>query len=123
MADKKSTPRHKRLYSDSPKMERGEDGNMKAKKPSEGQKKSDIVQSGIEGQTDGEPDMDPMVDARVQEIKDMHKRHETEMQAVHKRHQKEDAKRYDNPNGDSNEKPNAGKKEIGEVGESKENTE
>lgn len=114
MADK--LPKHKRLYKDSPKLERGEDGNMKAAKPSDKPK------------ADGESDMDapgiePHHASRVQEIKDMHKRHETEMKAIHTRHQKEDSKQYDNPNGDSNEKPNAGKKEIAEVDASEENTE
>lgn len=109
-------PRHKRMYKDSPTVERGEDGNMEIKKkPSEAAKKADAVQGG----TDGEPDMDPSEEARIQEIKDMHTRHETEMKAVHKRHQKEDAKKYDNPNGDSNEKPDAGKKEIEEVQDNK----
>lgn len=107
------------MYSDSPKLERGEDGNMAAKKPSDSKKKSDEAQSG----TDGMKVTEPHEDARVQEIKDMHKRHETEMKAIHSRHEKEDAKKYDDPNGDSNEKPDAGKKEIEEVTHSKENTE
>ncbi len=97
-------PRHKRMYKDSPQLERGEDGNMQAVK------KSSDSPNGTSEQTDGEPDMEPLEEARIQEIKDMHSRHEKEMSAIHKRHQKEDAKKYDNPNGDSNEKPNAGKK-------------
>lgn len=120
----KSTPRHKRLYSDSPTLERGADGNMDVVKPS--QKKADEVQSGDEGVQagdTGEPDTVPEDDARMQEIKDMHKRHQTEMEAIHKRHQKLDAKRYDNPKGDANEKPQAGKKEIEEVDGGKKITE
>lgn len=115
MAAKK--PRHQRMYADSPKLERADDGNMAAVKPSDkrGEEPSP--------QTDGEPDTAPEDDARIQEIKDMHSRHQTEMAAVHKRHQKIDAKRYDNPNGDSNEKPDAGKKEIKEVDQSEEDTE
>src|ERR1041385_5025136 len=99
-------PRHKRLYKDSPKLERGEDGNMdpskkqdkRGEKASEGEKKADEAQSGTDGMKVTEPEQ-----ARIQEIKDMHSRHEEEMKAIHKRHQKEDAKKYDNPNGDSNE--------------------
>ncbi len=124
MADKK--PRHKRMYADSPKLERGESGKMESKKPSDKrgekptdeEKKSNAVQSGND-----EQDMEPHEEARIQEIKDMHSRHETEMKAIHKRHEKEDAKKYDNPKGDSNEKPDAGKKEIAEVDKSEENTE
>lgn len=120
MAEDKKMPRHKRMYKDSPKLERGESGKMEAKKPSENQKKADETQSGV---PTGESDMEPSSEARMQEIKDMHSRHETEMKAIHARHEKEDAKKYDNPNGDSNEKPDAGKNEVKEVDESKENTE
>lgn len=124
MAEKEA--RHKRLYKDSPKLERSEDGNMKAKKPSESQKKSDTVQGGNEGiqagGTDGEPDMEPMEGAHIQELKDMHKRHQTEMMAYHKRHSKEVEKGF-SKDGDANEKPNAGKKEIKEIDDSKEITE
>lgn len=118
MAVKK--PRHQRMYSDSPKLERADDGNMAAIKPSE---KNDARGEEPSPQTDGEPDTAPEDDARIQEIKDMHSRHQKEMEAVHKRHQKLDAKKYDNPAGDSNEKPNAGKKEIAEVSDSEKNTE
>lgn len=110
-------PRHSRMYKDSPKLERDDKGNMASVKPSDKQPQTD-------GEPDGDaPDMEPSDASRIQEIKDMHKRHETEMKAVHDRHQKEDAKKYNNPNGDSNEKPDAGKKEIAEVDDSKENTE
>lgn len=130
MAEKK-LPRHRRMYSDSPKLERGEDGNMAAKKPSDNdkrgekasnsEKEADSVQAGL----GGEEDMEPSEDARIQEIKDMHTRHETEMKAIHKRHQKEDVKKYakENHDGDNNEADGAGKKEISEVDQSKENTE
>ncbi len=109
-------PRHKRMYADSPKLERGDSGAMEAVKPSD---KRGELPSG----DDGEPDSEPSEDARIQEIKDMHSRHETEMKAIHARHTKEDSKKYNNPKGDSNEKPGAGKKEIEEVDKSKENTE
>lgn len=119
--------RHKRMYSDSPKLERGEDGNMKSQKPSDkrgekpsgSEKEADKDQSG----TDGMKTTEPHEEARIQEIKDMHARHEKEMKAIHGRHQKEDEKKYNNPDGDSNEKPDAGKNEIREVDQSKENTE
>ncbi len=116
MADKKA-PRHKRLYKESPTLERGEDGNMAVSKKQD--KRGEEPKPGA----DGEPAAEPHEEARIQEIKDMHTRHETEMKAIHKRHEKEDTKKYDNPKGDSNEKPGAGKKEIKEVTESKENTE
>lgn len=84
-------PRHKRLYKDSPKLERGDDGNMKSVKPSE--KEAVKTQSGIDDVK--MDDAEPADEARVQELKDMHKRHETEMTAYHKRHQKEAAKQSD----------------------------
>ena len=122
-------PRHKRLYKDSPKLERSDDGNMKptkgndrrGEKASDSEKESGAVQSGTDKvKVNGEDNKggDPVEDARIQEIKDMHSRHETEMKAIHKRHQKEDAKK-----GDSNEKPGAGDTEIEEVKEGKEITE
>ncbi len=111
-------PRHKRMYSDSPKLERGDSGAMESVKPSDkNDKRGEEPKKG-----DGEPSIEPSEDARIQEIKDMHSRHETEMKAIHARHAKEDAKKYNNPNGDSNEKPDAGKKEIEEIDKSKEVT-
>ncbi len=117
----KREPRHKRMYSDSPKLERDEDGNMKAKKPSDNDKRGEKPSP----QTDGEPDMEPSEDARIQEIQDMHTRHETEMKAIHKRHQKEDVKKYakENHNTDNNEADGAGDKEIEEVRKTEKNTE
>lgn len=121
----KKLPRHKRMYSDSPKLERGEDGNMAAKKPSDDEKKSDADQSDTDDtKVNGEDNKaEPKEEARIQEIKDMHSRHEKEMSMIHKRHQQEDAKEYNNANGDSNEKPDAGKKEIEEIRTDKKNTE
>lgn len=112
--------RHKRLYKDSPKLERGEDGSMKPTKPSEKQKKADAVQSGGDEET-----KEPHEEARIQEIKDMHSRHETEMKAIHARHQKDDAKKYASSEAgkDENEKKDAGKTEIEEVRDGKEITE
>lgn len=109
-------PRHKRLYKDSPRLERGEDGNMKATKPSASRQEADKTQGGI----DERQDVTPEEDARIQEIKDMHSRHQKEMEAIHKRHQKEDAKKFEK---DQNESEGAGKREIGEVEQSKEITE
>lgn len=86
------SPRHKRMYSDSPKLERDDDGNMKAKKPSEKAKTADAVQGGVDDKSDGEPDMEPYGAAREQELKDMHKRHQDELSSYHKRHAKESAK-------------------------------
>lgn len=115
------TPRHKRLYKDSPKLERGEDGNMQSVKPS--QKEADKVQSGIDDVKMDE--VEPSEDARMQEVKDMHSRHQKEMEAIHKRHQKEDVKKYTQKNhdGDNNESDGAGDREIQEVREGKKITE
>lgn len=115
------SPRHKRMYSDSPKLERGESGKMEAKKPSEKQKEADKTQSG----DDGMKTTEPHEDARMQEIVDMHKRHETEMKAIHGRHSKEDAKKYAKTEAskDNNESEGAGDREIEEVRKGKEITE
>lgn len=129
MAEEKKLPRHKRLYKDSPKLERGEDGSMAASrkndkrgdKPSDSEKDADKAQSNIEGKQDTTPEED----ARIQEIKDMHTRHQKEMESIHKRHEKEDVKKYakEQHDTDDNEKAGAGKKEIKEVEEDKKNTE
>lgn len=107
--------RHKRLYKDSPKLERGEDGNMKSTKPSEKEKESDKTQAGVDDVK--MDDVEPSEDARMQEIKDMHSRHQKEMESVHKRHQKEDVKKYaeKHHNSDNNEEDGAGDREIEEV--------
>lgn len=111
--------RHKRLYKDSPTLSRDEDGNMKATKSNDkrGEEPSP--------KTDGEPDMEPSEEARIQEIKDMHSRHQKEMETVHKRHQKEDVKKYAKTEAakDNNEVAGAGDREIEEVRQSKEITE
>lgn len=55
MAEEKKLPRHKRLYKDSPKLERGEDGHMgvsndhRGEHETEGEKIADDVQSGDDG--------------------------------------------------------------------------
>ncbi len=118
MANDKKAPRHKRLYSDSPKMERDESGSMKAVKPSqkkgptEAEKESDAVQSGTDGMKVTEEES-----ARIQEIKDMHKRHQDEMSSVYKRHQKSDEKKYvkAESEADTNESAGAGDREIEEA--------
>lgn len=88
MSDK--MPKHKRLYKDSPTLERGDDGSMAAVKPS--QKKADAAQSDTDDNSDKGASIDPKSAARIQEIKDMHKRHTDEAKAVYGRHEKEDAK-------------------------------
>lgn len=112
MADKK-LPRHKRMYKDSPKLERGEGGEMKSVKPSDNDKRGENPSP----KTDGEPDMEPNEDARIQEIKDMHSRHQTEMKSIHSRHSKEDAKKYAKTEAakDDNESAGAGDREIEQV--------
>ena len=126
MATDKKAPRHKRLYSDSPKMERDESGSMKAVKPSqkkgptEAEKESKEVQSGTDGMKVTEAES-----ARIQEIKDMHSRHQKEMESIHKRHQKDDVKKYEKTehDGDNNESAGAGEKEVSEIDKTKEITE
>ena len=99
-------------------MERDEGGSMKAVKPSQkkgpttAEKESDEVQAGIDGMKVTEEES-----ARIQEIKDMHKRHQDEMSAVYKRHQKSDEKKYvkAEAEADTNESEGAGEKEIKEA--------
>lgn len=132
-------PRHKRLYKNSPKLERGEGGHMDVVKPS--QVESDREQAGIDGmKVSGEL---PAHVRHAHERRDMHNRHETEhavhdnaaggdkgeMHArhqrehtdMHKRHAKEYAKSEHNK--DDNEKAGAGKKEIKEIRNTEEITE
>lgn len=132
-------PRHRRMYKESPKLERGENGKMDVVKSS--RVEADKEQAGIDGmKVSG--DLPPHV-RHATERRDMYNRHETE-HAVHdnagnsdkqemysrhlkehgdmgKRHAKEYAK--SNHNNDSNESAGAGKKEIEEVRKGKENTE
>lgn len=104
MAEKRE-PKHKRLYKDSPKLERNEKGDIKSVKPSdkegapsESMKKADEIQSGMDGvkMTEGLP---PHV-RHAHERRDMHNRHETEhsvhdngkggdKKEMHARHEKE----------------------------------
>ena len=80
--------RDKKMYKNSPRIERDEEtGKPTLKKgPKEG---ADAPK------TDGEPDTSPSDDIagmRMQEIKDMHKRHQSEMKNIYNRHAKEDGK-------------------------------
>lgn len=70
--------KHDKLYSKSPKLERGEDGDMKVKKADEPVKEGTEKTEGADGsqaEDDGE-------------VKSMHKRHEDEHKALHESHQK-----------------------------------
>ncbi len=114
MADRE--PRHKRLYKDSPKLERSEKGDIKAVKPSdkegapsESMKKADEIQAGDDGMkvTEGLPphvrhaherqsmharhEMEHSVHdhANAGAKKEMHGRHEKDMKDMHGRHEKE----------------------------------
>jgi len=106
-------PRHKRLYKDSPKLERGDDGHMgvtkKGDKPNEAEKVADDVQSGMDDVkvTEGMPanvrhasermdmhkrhEMEHAVHdhAKAGHKEELHSRHEKEMKAMHSRHEKE----------------------------------
>lgn len=89
MAEEKKLPRHKRLYKDSPKLERGEDGNMAASKKNdktgehetEGEKIADDVQSGDAGMKVNErhaAERTMMKHKHMKEHMDMHSAHEVE---------------------------------------------
>jgi hypothetical protein len=90
MAEKKA-PRHKRMYKDSPKLERGEDGNMKSVKPSdkrgeeptESEKEADKVQSGTDGMQ--------MHESHAASRRSMHHRHLHEHTMMHHQHELEHA--------------------------------
>lgn len=117
MAEKK-LPRHKRMYSDSPKLERSEDGDMEAKKPSEkggelpskAEKVADDVQSGDDGMKMTErhaaerttlkhkhlkEHMDTHSHHELEHMSDksdkseMHKRHHEKLKSLHKEHEGE----------------------------------
>lgn len=111
MADKKK-PRHERMYSKKPHLERGEDGHMdvKEKEPTAAVEEADAAQSGVDGVKVNGEGM-PAHARHAHERRDMHNRHETEhavhdngkhgekkemherhakeMKDMHKRHQKE----------------------------------
>lgn len=106
MAEEKKKSRAERMYGDSPSLKRDEeDGKVKAKKPSEAEKKSEEVNSGTDGAERGSEDMnarhamDRLSMHHKHEAehhahkggdkKEMHKRHLSEHKAMHKRHEKE----------------------------------
>lgn len=70
--------RSERMYSDSPKSERGDDGKTKVVRPSERVAK-----------TKPKSDMAEMGDRHARELSEMHKRHEDEHKALNARHEKE----------------------------------
>lgn len=83
----------KKMYKDSPSIEKNEDGKPGIKKPSKADGQ-DMGTEGnpLEGAGDGMP-VDPHQAERaelskrhVEEIKDMHKRHEKDHEAMHSRH-------------------------------------
>lgn len=76
--------KHDKLYDKSPKLERGEDGDMEVKKP-EGSEKT-VGEDGSSAQDDGEVSN---MDAHDKERASMHKRHEEEQKAMHERHHKD----------------------------------
>lgn len=67
-----------KLYSDSPKIERGEDGKHKVEKKAKHHAKP-------------KSDMANTHDRHQRELAEAHKRHEDEIKALHARHQKEAA--------------------------------
>lgn len=82
-------PRHSRMYKDSPKLERGEDGNMEAKKPSDkrgelptkAEEIANDVQSGTDGMKVTErhaTERTMMKHKHMKEHMDMHSAHEVE---------------------------------------------
>ena len=71
--------RSDKLYSDSPKMERGDDGKVAVRKKEGGSKEKP------------KSDMSNMHDRHARETSEAHKRHEDEIKALHARHEKEAA--------------------------------
>lgn len=97
-----------KLYKDSPKVEKDENGKPGVKKPS----KADAVDMGtegnpLEGAGDGMPvettPQGEMHDRHAREMKDMHKRHEDEHKDMNKRHAKEQKKLAGTPGEDIEE--------------------
>lgn len=98
--------KHNRLYKDSPKVERDEDGKPTVKRNT-GPTKADGEDMGTEGNpipgsdgkmpiNNGEGDDEgksapekEMYDRHHREIKEAHARHEDELKQIHKRHEKE----------------------------------
>jgi len=71
--------RSERMYSDSPSMERGDDGKVAVRKKSSASKSKP------------KSDMANMHDRHGRELAEAHKRHEDELKALHGRHQQESA--------------------------------
>lgn len=81
MPEDKKTPRHKKMYKDSPHLERdGESGKMAVKKsgPSEKQKESDAVQSGTDD-----------IGVHEKALQELNQKHSKERLEVFHKHEKE----------------------------------
>ncbi len=81
MAEEKKTPRHKKMYKDSPHLERdSESGKMAIKKkaPSASQKESDKVQSGTDGMT-----------VHEKTLQELNQKHQKERLEIFHKHEKE----------------------------------
>lgn len=78
MEDKKEkkTPRHEKMYKDSPKLERGKEGKMEITKA---EKKSSEVASGTEG----------VAKEHDQAVMKLHQKHAKERMDMHHKHEKE----------------------------------
>lgn len=93
--------KHDKLYKDSPKIEKNDDGKPGIKKPTP----ADAENMGTEGNDspgagDGMPvQVEEMHGRHEKEMKDMHARHEGEQKDMHKRHGKEIKKMHDGKEG------------------------
>ena len=88
-----------KMYKNSPKLEKGEDGktkiNKKSEESNEAGKEPDeasMENAGLEGQPVQAKEMQ---DRHMTEMKDMHGRHEKEHKDMHKRHQTEMKKMHE----------------------------
>lgn len=133
MAEEKKKPKHERLYSKKPHLERGEDGHVGVK-----EKEADKVQSGTDGvkmtehKGEGMPihvrhsherhDMHKRQEIEHQmhehhkagSKKELHKRHEIDFKDMHSRHEKEIEAGESKDMGDVENKAGVKKEEKGE---------
>lgn len=112
--------KHSKLYDKSPKLERNEDGDMAVKKADEPKaegKEKTVGEDGSSAQDDGE--VKNKKHPHLQEMEQMHKRHEDEQQAMHERH-KSDFKEMHKRHAQAAEGEKTGGELINKVEENKE---
>lgn len=99
MADEKPKSKSSKLYSDSPTIERGEDGKVAIKKKSakadsgSDANQSEVKEPGADGQTPDvmqEGERKSMVKRHIEELGDMHDRHLKDLKELSARHNKKE---------------------------------